>query len=95
MESIGTGLLTGINVARRLKGLEPVTPPPQMMLGALVAYIHEADPGGFQPMNANFGLLPPLPGPKTGKTERREAFVARALNALEEFNNTCVKPIFK
>ena len=95
VESIGTGLLAGINAARRLKGLEPVAPPPQMMLGALVAYIHEADPGGFQPMNANFGLLPPLPGPKTGKTERRETFVARALNALEEFNNACVKPLFR
>jgi methylenetetrahydrofolate--tRNA-(uracil-5-)-methyltransferase len=95
VESIGTGLLAGINAARRLKGLEPVAPPPQMMLGALVAYVHQADPRGFQPMNANFGLLPPLSGPKTGKTERREALVALALNALEDFDNTCVKPIFK
>ena len=95
VESIGTGLLAGINVARRLKGLEPAAPPPQMMLGALVAYVHQADPEGFQPMNANFGLLPPLPEPKTGRIQRREAFVARSLDALEEFNNAWVKPVFK
>ncbi|HXE57150.1 MAG TPA: methylenetetrahydrofolate--tRNA-(uracil(54)-C(5))-methyltransferase (FADH(2)-oxidizing) TrmFO [Gemmatimonadales bacterium] len=59
-ESIGTGLLAGINLARRLRGLEPLVPPPTTMLGGLYRYLREADPRHFQPMNANFGLLDPL-----------------------------------
>ncbi|MBN2287864.1 MAG: methylenetetrahydrofolate--tRNA-(uracil(54)-C(5))-methyltransferase (FADH(2)-oxidizing) TrmFO [Candidatus Glassbacteria bacterium] len=94
VESIGTGLLAGINAVRKLKGLGPAAPPRQTMLGALVAYVHGADPEGFQPMNANFGLLPPLDGPKTGRERRKEAFAARALEALDEFRDTCVRELF-
>ncbi|HEX2218865.1 MAG TPA: methylenetetrahydrofolate--tRNA-(uracil(54)-C(5))-methyltransferase (FADH(2)-oxidizing) TrmFO [Gemmatimonadales bacterium] len=59
-ESLGTGLLAGINLARRLQGLPATVPPPTTMLGALYRYLREADPKHFQPMNANFGLLEPL-----------------------------------
>ncbi len=76
-ESLGTGILAGINLARHLEGREPVVPPPTTMLGALVRYLREADPAHFQPMNANFGLLDPLPG-RVRKAERRAALVARA-----------------
>ena len=95
VECIGTGLLAGVNAARRLKGLESVSPPPQTMLGALLAYVHGAEPEGFQPMNANFGLLPPVPGPKTGKKERKKVFASRALTALDEFNDAYVKPLHR
>ncbi len=76
-ESLGTGILAGINLARHLEGRAPVVPPPTTMLGALVRYLREADPAHFQPMNANFGLLDPLPG-RVRKAERRAALVARA-----------------
>ncbi len=76
-ESLGTGILAGINLARHLEGREPVVPPPTTMLGALVRYLREADPAHFQPMNANFGLLDPLPG-RVRKAERRAALVERA-----------------
>jgi methylenetetrahydrofolate--tRNA-(uracil-5-)-methyltransferase len=76
-ESIGTGLLTGINLARVLRGEEPVVPPPTTMLGGLLRYLREADPKHFQPMNANFGLLDPLAG-KLRKAERKTLQVARA-----------------
>jgi methylenetetrahydrofolate--tRNA-(uracil-5-)-methyltransferase len=56
-ESLGTGLLAGINLARRLAGKEARVPPPTTMLGALYRYLREADPKHFQPMNANFGLV--------------------------------------
>ncbi|HEU4569265.1 MAG TPA: methylenetetrahydrofolate--tRNA-(uracil(54)-C(5))-methyltransferase (FADH(2)-oxidizing) TrmFO, partial [Gemmatimonadales bacterium] len=56
-ESLGTGLLAGINLARRLQGRPLALPPPTTMLGALLRYLREADPKHFQPMNANFGLL--------------------------------------
>src|ERR687898_362449 len=59
-ESLGTGLMAGINLARRLCGHPPAVPPPTTMLGALYRYLRDADPKHFQPMNANFGLLEPL-----------------------------------
>jgi methylenetetrahydrofolate--tRNA-(uracil-5-)-methyltransferase len=75
-ESLGTGILAGINLARHLAGKAPAAPPPTTMLGALLRYLREADPRHFQPMNANFGLLDPLPAVK--KAERKAALVARA-----------------
>ncbi len=77
-ESLGTGLLAGINLARRLRGLPLVVPPPTTMLGGLYRYLREADPRHFQPMNANFGLLDPLPG-KVKKDAKKAALVARAV----------------
>ncbi len=77
-ESLGTGILGGINLARHLEGRPPVVPPPTTMLGGLLRYLREAAPGHFQPMNANFGLLDPLPG-TVRKTERRAALAERAL----------------
>ncbi|MEA2064637.1 MAG: methylenetetrahydrofolate--tRNA-(uracil(54)-C(5))-methyltransferase (FADH(2)-oxidizing) TrmFO [Gemmatimonadota bacterium] len=85
VESIGTGLLAGINAVRRLEGLEPVAPPRHTMLGALIDYVHRADPETFQPMSANFGLLPPLEGKKLNKAGRRQAYADRALAALDGF----------
>lgn len=77
-ESLGTGLLAGINLARVLDGKPVVEPPPTTMLGALLRYLHDADPARFQPMNANFGLLEPLPG-KVKKDEKKKRLAERAL----------------
>jgi methylenetetrahydrofolate--tRNA-(uracil-5-)-methyltransferase len=80
-ESLGTGLLAGINLARVLGGKPVVVPPPTTMLGGLYRYLHDADPLHFQPMNANFGLLDPLPG-KVRKDRKRELLAERALEDL-------------
>jgi methylenetetrahydrofolate--tRNA-(uracil-5-)-methyltransferase len=77
-ESLGIGILAGINLHRHLTGRPIATPPPTTMLGALLRYLRDADPKHFQPMNANFGLLEPLEG-KVKKAEKREKLVARAL----------------
>jgi methylenetetrahydrofolate--tRNA-(uracil-5-)-methyltransferase len=80
-ESLGTGLLAGINLARRLRGLPSAIPPVTTMLGGLYRYLREADPRHFQPMNANFGLLDPLEAAKAGrggKEARKQALVERA-----------------
>ncbi len=77
-ESLGTGILAGINLHRHLTGKPIATPPPTTMLGGLLRYLAEADPKHFQPMNANFGLLEPLSG-KVKKAEKRELLAARAL----------------
>ena len=76
-ESLGTGILAGINLARRLNGEPVAVPPPTTMLGGLYRYLREADPQHFQPMNANFGLLDPLPG-KVKKDRKKELLVERA-----------------
>jgi methylenetetrahydrofolate--tRNA-(uracil-5-)-methyltransferase len=77
-ESLGTGLLAGINLGRVLEGKPPAVPPPTTMLGGLYRYLRDADPAHFQPMNANFGLLDPLPG-KVKKDRKRELLAERAL----------------
>jgi methylenetetrahydrofolate--tRNA-(uracil-5-)-methyltransferase len=76
-ESLGTGLLAGINLARRLHGEAVAVPPTTTMLGGLYRYLREADPRHFQPMNANFGLVDPLPG-KMKKDRKKELLVERA-----------------
>ncbi|MFA4945328.1 MAG: methylenetetrahydrofolate--tRNA-(uracil(54)-C(5))-methyltransferase (FADH(2)-oxidizing) TrmFO [Lentisphaeria bacterium] len=83
--SVGTGWLAGVNAARCRHGLPPLAPPPETMLGALCRYLAHADPAHFQPMKANFGLLPPLPAPPKGKRDRYAAYAARAQAAAATF----------
>jgi len=84
-ESAATGLLAGINAAR-LAGGEPVLAlPPDTMLGALCRYIARADPAGYQPTNAAFGLLPEPAARPRGKRDRRLARSAAALESLERW----------
>ncbi len=87
-ESLACGLVCGINLARMLAGEEPVLPPAETMLGSLLGYVSGADPTRFQPMNANFGLLPPLAKKLRDKRARREALAARALDAMSDFVGT-------
>ena len=82
VESIMSGLVAGWNAVRVLEGEEPELPPRETMIGGLYAYLREADPQRFQPMNANFGLLPPPDRGIRGKRERRAAQSARALAAI-------------
>ncbi|MCX7680575.1 MAG: FADH(2)-oxidizing methylenetetrahydrofolate--tRNA-(uracil(54)-C(5))-methyltransferase TrmFO [Anaerolineae bacterium] len=83
--SIGSGWVAGVNAARIAQGYHPVTLPPTTMLGALCHYISRADPASFQPMKANFGLLPELDPPVPNKRRRYQAYVARALEHLAQF----------
>lgn len=84
-ESIATGLLTGINLARILRGQEPMVPPPETMLGGLMHYVAHADPENFQPMNGNFGLLSPLEKRERNKRLRKELLAQRALKEMKNF----------
>jgi len=81
-ESIASGLVAALNVRRLLRGEEPALPPPVTMLGGLFRYLSEANPETFQPMNANFGLLDPLPVRTRGRRARRNAHASRALEAM-------------
>ncbi len=79
----GTGLVAGINAARVLRGQAPIVLPRETMLGALCWYVTHAEPKTFQPMKANFGILPPLPRRIRPKAKRNRAYAQRALRALE------------
>ncbi len=83
VSSVAGGLLAGINLARLLSGLPPAVMPPETMMGALFHYVTHAEPRHFQPMKANFGLLPDLDPPIRHKADRYHAYAARALAALE------------
>ena len=88
MESAASGMLAGINLLRLDRGLPPVVPPPTTMLGALLYYLRNAEPGRFQPMNSNFGLLAPLPWPGR-KEQRRERLLERARADFAAWSMAC------
>jgi len=88
VESAASGLIAGINAGRLARGLDPVVPPPETAHGSMARYITTADFRNFQPMNANFGLFPPLEERIRGKKEKNEALARRALEAIEAFRRT-------
>ena len=86
VEAAASGLVAGINAYRGLRGREPVCFPRETMLGSLAHYLATADKRHFQPMNANFGLLPPIERTRgQRKKEHKLAYGQRALEALEGF----------
>jgi methylenetetrahydrofolate--tRNA-(uracil-5-)-methyltransferase len=90
--SAASGLAAGLNAARRLQGQEPLRFPRTTMLGALCHYVSSADPESFQPMKANFGLLPPLEPPVRNKRARYQAYAHRAMADLERFMEGHLRP---
>lgn len=85
VESAASGLVAGINAARLVKGKELLEFPHETTIGSMARYITSANAKSFQPMNANFGLLPDLPVKIKGKKERNEQHAARALETIQNF----------
>jgi len=86
VESAAIGLLAARFAATELQGRRLPPPPPETALGALLAHITGgADSETYQPMNINFGLMPPLSGPKTKKADRKKLYTDRARTALAEW----------
>ncbi|MBY6036104.1 FADH(2)-oxidizing methylenetetrahydrofolate--tRNA-(uracil(54)-C(5))-methyltransferase TrmFO [Fictibacillus nanhaiensis] len=85
VESAASGLVAGINAAKLVKGEEVVTFPKETAIGSMAYYITTANPDNFQPMNANFGLLPPLEKRIKNKQERNTALADRALGTIQNF----------
>lgn len=92
MGNIATGLLAGLNAARLAAGQEPLVLPVTTLLGALCHYITHASMKDFQPMKANFGILPELTGKYKGKRARAHAYAERSLHDLERFISLQVTP---
>jgi methylenetetrahydrofolate--tRNA-(uracil-5-)-methyltransferase len=83
VESAAIGLLAARFAAAEAQGHSLPAPPPETALGALLAHITGgADAETYQPMNINFGLMPPLSGPKTKKADRKKLYTDRARAAL-------------
>ena len=82
IESAATGLLAGINAAKVVAGCAPVTPPATTALGSLVAYITDPERQRFQPMNVNFGLIPPLSSTRLRGRAKKEMMARRAIADL-------------
>ncbi len=93
MGNIATGLLAGINMGRLAQGQSLLTLPQETMLGALCHYVTHASLKDFQPMKANFGILPPLEleNKKIGKRERGQLHAERAANALTNYLSLVVE----
>jgi len=93
--NIGTGLLAGLSAARLHYGEGPLALPQTTMLGALCHYVGNAAPIDFQPMKANFGILPPLEGvEKSGRRQRAQAFAERALCDLDKCLVQNAQPLY-
>ena len=84
MESAASGLMAGINLSKRLRGEETVILPVDTMIGALSRYISDESVKNFQPMGANFGVLPPLPEKIRDKQERYMKLAERGMNSIKQ-----------
>jgi methylenetetrahydrofolate--tRNA-(uracil-5-)-methyltransferase len=80
-----SGLVAGLNAVRYLQGKTPLTFPPTTMMGALLHYITHAGGKNFQPMKANFGLMPVLEKQVRRKRDRYQAYARRALSDLHAY----------
>ncbi len=83
VESTASGALAAIELSRRLRGLPPVNFPRETAMGALAAYVSDESVTQFQPMNINFGIIPPLEYRVRGKRNKNAELSRRALAALD------------
>ena len=89
VESTGSGLVAGISAARLARGEARLSFPKETMLGAMASYVSVGSATAFQPMNANFGIIPPLEKKvKGGKAARNDAYAARALSFAKELKSS-------
>ncbi len=84
MESAASGIVAGINAVARLKGEQPLILPKTTMIGALLNYITDETVENFQPMGANFGIIPPLSEHIRDKRERYSALAERSIRECKE-----------
>ena len=87
VESIASGKMAALHVLRMIKGKEPLPLPATTIMGALSRYI-SAPNGDFQPMNANYGLLPPLGTEIRDKRMRKEAYASRSLEDIRKYTES-------
>ena len=87
-EAIASGLLAALNTFADIKGIEHVSLPKTGALGSLVAYATNPETSPYQPMHVNFGIVPPLDGPRLKKRERYGRYADRAVTELTAYLET-------
>ena len=83
VESCASGFLVGVELARRLQGRAPIDFPQETAIGALGLYVSNPSVGDFQPMNINFGIIPPLDHRVKGKRNKNAELSRRSLAVIE------------
>ena len=91
VESAASGFLVGVETARRLRGMEPVDFPRETAVGALGLYVSNQSITAFQPMNINFGIIPPLDHRVKGKRNKNAELSQRSLALIEQLKEEVLK----
>nr|WP_325181827.1 methylenetetrahydrofolate--tRNA-(uracil(54)-C(5))-methyltransferase (FADH(2)-oxidizing) TrmFO [uncultured Oscillibacter sp.] len=91
VESAASGFLTGVETARRLRGLPPVDFPQETAVGALALYVSNQSVTAFQPMNINFGIMPPLGRRVKGKRNKNAELSQRSLQIIDGLRETVLE----
>jgi len=91
VESAASGFLVGVETARRLRGMEPVDFPQETAIGALGLYVSNQSITQFQPMNINFGIIPPLDHRVKGKRNKNAELSQRSLAVIEQLKEEVLK----
>ena len=91
VESAASGFLVGVEIARRLRGMEPVNFPQETAIGALGLYVSNQSITQFQPMNINFGIIPPLDHRVKGKRNKNAELSQRSLAVIEQLKEEVLK----
>ena len=84
LAACASGFLAGVELARRLKGQAPLNFPQETAIGALSLYVSNESVGVFQPMNINFGIIPPLDHRVKGKRNKNAELSARSLQIIDQ-----------
>ena len=93
VESAASGFLAGVELARRLRGLPPADFPRETAVGALALYVSNESVTAFQPMNINFGIMPPLDHRVRGKRNKNAELSRRSLEIIEGMKGTVLEGI--
>ncbi len=97
--NVATGYIAALNLSRQMRGLPAWAPPADTMTGALCHYVTNCRQEDFQPMKANLGILPPLPGKIRKKAQRKLAYAQRArqsmLQSLRELDDVPINEVLK
>jgi len=91
VESAASGFLVGVETARRLRGMEPVNFPQETAIGALGLYVSNQSVVAFQPMNINFGIIPPLDHRVKGKRNKNAELSQRSLAVIDQMKEEVLK----
>jgi len=91
VESAASGFLVGVETARRLRGMEPVDFPQETAIGALGLYVSNQSIVAFQPMNINFGIIPPLDHRVKGKRNKNAELSQRSLAVIDGLKEEVLK----